>query len=124
MLKPIPWSKDFHIPEMNDNNILYLFEEFRNISNCPSSVNISREGINNRIKMNKNGYTEHIAEDIEQSQFLDSDIYNETQDLVNLANTLMEQTNMFESLEQVGFDIGKNYDQSKRFIKVSKSSFT
>ncbi len=39
MLKHIPWSKDVPLPEMNDDNILHLFEEFRKSPNCPSSVN-------------------------------------------------------------------------------------
>jgi hypothetical protein len=124
MLKHIPWSKDVPLPEMNDDNILHLFEEFRKSPNCPSSVNISLERIKNRIEMRKKGYTEPISEEIEESQYLDSDIDDEIRDLVNLANNLMEQTNMFESLEQVGFDIGKNYDWSKRFNKVSNSTFT
>lgn len=124
MLKHIPWSKDVPLPEMNDDNILHLFEEFRKSPNCPSSVNISLERIKNRIEMRKKGYTEPISEEIEESQYLDSDIDDEIRDLVNLANNLMEQTNMFESLEQAGFDIGKNYDWSKRFNKVSNSTFT
>jgi hypothetical protein len=74
--------------------------------------------------MCKKGCTEPIAEEIEESQCLDSDVDDETRDLVNLANNLMEQTIMFESLEQAGFDIGKNYDWSKRFNNVSKPSFT
>ncbi len=124
MLKHIPWSKDVSLPEMNDDNILDLFEDFRKSPNCPSSVNISLERIKNRIEMRKKGCTEPIAEEIEESQCLDSDVDDEIRDFLNLVNSLMEQTNMFESIEQAGFDIGKNYGWSKRFKKVSNSTFT
>ncbi len=69
--------------------------------------------------MRKKGYKEPIAEEIEESQLMNSDIDEETRELVNLANNLLEQTNMFESLEQKGFDIGREYDWSKIFTKVS-----
>ncbi len=64
MLKHIPQSKDVLLPEMKDDNILDLFEEFIKSPNCPSSVNISLERVKNRTEMRKKGYTEPIAEGI------------------------------------------------------------
>ena len=124
MMKHIPWGKHNPLPEMNDTNILNLFEEFRKSDHCPVSVNIALERAKNKIEMRKKGYKEPIAEEVEESQFLNSDIDEETRDLVNLANNMSEQTNMFESLELKGFDIGREYDWSKRFHKVSMSSLT
>jgi hypothetical protein len=51
MLKHITWSKDMQLPEMNDDNILDLFEEFRKSSNFPLSVDIPLERIKTRIEM-------------------------------------------------------------------------
>ncbi len=124
MLKHITWSKDMQLPEMNDDNILDLFEEFRKSSNFPLSVDIPLERIKTRIEMHWKGYCATVIEEIEESWLLNSDIDDETQDLVNLASNLMEYTNIFEYLEQAGFDIGKNYDWSKKFNKVSNFSFT
>jgi hypothetical protein len=124
MMKHIPWGKHNPLPEMNDTNILNLFEEFRKSDHCPVSVNIALERAKNKIEMRKKGYKEPIAEEVEESQFLNSDIDEETRDLVNLANNMSEQTNMFESLELKGFDIGREYDWSKRFHKVSMSTLT
>ena len=124
MMKHIPWGKHNPLPDMNDTNILNLFEEFRKSDHCPVSVNIALERAKNRIEMRKKGYKEPIAEEVEESQFLNSDIDEETRELVNVANNLSEQTNMFESVEQKGFDIGREYDWSKRFHKVSISSST
>jgi hypothetical protein len=51
---------------------------------------------------------------------MDPVVDEETRDLVHLTNNLMERTNMFESLENSGFDIGKIYEWSKRINRVSK----
>ena len=122
MLKHIPWSKTNPLPEMNDTNILEIFEEFRRSDHCPISVNIALERAKHKIEMRKKGFKEPIGEEIEESQNIDSDLDQETKDLVNLANNLSEQSNIFDSLEQQGLDIGREYDWCKRFHEVSSSA--
>jgi DNA-directed RNA polymerase specialized sigma subunit len=107
---------------MNDTNILEIFEEFRRSDHCPISVNIALERAKHKKEMRKKGFKEPIGEEIEESQNIDSDLDQETKDLVNLANNLSEQSNIFDSLEQQGLDIGREYDWCKRFHEVSSSA--
>ncbi len=43
--------------------------------------------------------------------------------LVNIANNLLERSNIYDSLENEGFDIGRDYDWSKRLNQVSLLRF-
>lgn len=120
ILKHMPWSKNNPLPDINETNVIEQFEEFRKSEHCPVSVLIALERAKNRVEMKKKGYTEPTTEDIEESQLMDPVIDEETRDLVHLTNNLVERTNIFESLENSGFDIGRNYEWSKRINKVSK----
>ena len=119
MLKHMPWSKCNPLPEMNDTTILELFKDFLESSHCPLSVLISLERAKNRNEMRKKGISEPISEDILESQHVYSDIDEETKDLVNIANNLLERSSISDSLENEGFDIGRDYDWSKRLYEVS-----
>jgi hypothetical protein len=66
MPKHIPWSKTNPLPDMNDANVLNLFEEFRKSDHCPVSVNIALEFFQPRLEMHIKGFTEPIAEEIEE----------------------------------------------------------
>jgi hypothetical protein len=73
--------------------------------------------------MKQRGYSEPIAEQIEECQLTDSNIDEETKELVHIVNNLSERTDIFESFENTGFDVGRNYDWSRKFSKVSRSIF-
>jgi hypothetical protein len=96
MLKHMPWSKCNPLPEMNDTTILELFEHFYKSAHCPLSVLISLERTKNRNEMRKNGISEPVSEDTLESQHVYSDIDEETKDLVNIANNLLEISNIYE----------------------------
>jgi hypothetical protein len=119
MLKHMPWSKYNPLPEMNDTTILKLFEDFLKSTHCPLPVLISLERAKNRHEMRKKGINEPVSEDILESQHVYSDIDEDTKDLVNIANNLLEKHNIYESIENEGFDIGRQYDWSKRLHRVS-----
>jgi hypothetical protein len=59
-----------------------------------------------------------------ESQHVYSNIDEETKDLVNIASNLLERSNIYESFENAGFDIGREYDWSKRLNQVSLLTFT
>lgn len=119
LLKHRPWSKYYPLPTLTDDNTLNIFEEFRNSDQCPLSVNIALERVKNRKERQKRGYVEPTSEDVEVSQAIHPDMDNETKDVVNATNHLMDTTNVFASMEDDGFDIGRNYDWSTRINVVS-----
>ena len=124
MLKHIPWSKDKPLAKMTDTTILELFEDFKKSPHCPLSVTISVERAKNRIELRKKGITEPVSDETIESQHIDSDIDDDTRALLNVANNILENQNIFQILENSGFDIGQRYDWSKRINTVSICTFT
>jgi hypothetical protein len=49
------------LPEMNDTNILDIFEEFNKSDHCPISVNIALERVKHKLEMHRKGFKEPIA---------------------------------------------------------------
>jgi hypothetical protein len=120
MLKYIPWSKNNPLPEMNDTTTLELFDDFMKSEHCPLSIPIELERAKNRIEMRKRGISEPTNDEITESQELHCDIDDETRELINITNNLVERSNIFETLENEGFDIGRNYNWCNRLNKVSE----
>jgi hypothetical protein len=113
MLKYIPWSKNNPLPEMCDTSTLELFDDFMKSEHCPLSIPIELEWAKNRIEMWKRGISEPTNDEITESH-----IDDETRELINIANNLVERSNLFETLENEGYDIGRNYNWCNRLNKV------
>ncbi len=102
ILKHMPWSCNNPLSELNETVILEQFEEFRKGKFCPISVSIAIERAKNRLEMKQRGYSKPIAEQIEECQLTDTNIDEETKELVHIANNLSERTDIFESFENTG----------------------
>jgi hypothetical protein len=119
LLKHKPWSKNNSLPILNNESTLEIFEEFRKSEKCPVSVNLALERVKNRQEMRKRGYVEPTTDELEMSQPISPDADDDTRDVVHATNYLIETTNVFAGMEQKGFDIGRNYDWSRRINIVS-----
>ena len=89
--------------ELQDNQDFQLQK-----TNCPLSVYISLEQAKNKTGMIKRGLKEPITEDIEESQYLNTIEDRETSELIHVANNMIETTNVLDSIEQAGWDMGKD----------------
>jgi hypothetical protein len=119
LLKHKPWSKHHLLPTLSDEVTLDIFEEFRKSDKCPLSVNIALERAKIRKEMQKRGYTEPVAEEVIESQPINPEINDESRDPIHVTNHLIDTTDTFNDFEQHGFDLGKNYDWSRRINDVS-----
>jgi hypothetical protein len=119
MLKHIPWSDCHPLPELNDLTKIPLFEEFLNSDHCPLSVSISLERAKNRVEMRKKGIDEPISEEIIHLTQISENIDEDTKHLLCMVSNLLDSNNIFDSLENNGFDIGRQNDWGKRINKVS-----
>lgn len=119
LLKHKPWNQNQPLQNHEDNSIIKEFEEFVKSDKCPLSVSISLERAKNRSEMIKRGLKEPITEDVEDSQYLDTIEDQDTLELIHVSNNMIETTNVLDSMEQAGLDMGKEYDWGKRINQVS-----
>lgn len=122
MLKHIPWSEHKPLPELNDLTTIPLFEKFLKSSHCPLSVSISVERAKHKVEMRRKGIKEPTSDEpLEQMHNADN-MDEDTEHLLCMVTNILESENIFECLENSGFDIGRQYDWSTRLNKVSPSN--
>jgi len=119
MIKHIPWHKPNPLPILTEANYIKLFKDFQETPFCPTSVSISIERAQNRVQNYQKGLKEPISEEITESQPVENYVNLDTQDLLKTTTNLRETTDIFETLEQQGLDIGRHYKWDKRIYKVS-----
>ena len=116
LLKHKPWSAKNPMP--TNANWIAMFEEFRNSDDCPISVKVSYERAK-RIHEDRNkGIKEPFQADIEESAPTDNICDEEVDEVIALSETLGYTEDELDSLEKSGFDLGKEYDWSKRMHEV------
>ena len=59
-----------------------------------------------------------MSDEVVNSQPVQNNISTDIQDLLKTTTNLKDTANIFEKLEQQGFDIGKHYNWNKRIYKV------
>ena len=116
LLKHKPWSAKNPMP--TNANWIAMFEEFRNSDDCPISVKVSYERAK-RIHEDRNkGIKEPFQADIEESTPTDNICDEEVDEVIALSETLGYTEDELDSLEKSGFDLGKEYNWSKRIYEV------
>ena len=119
LLKHKPWSKNNPLPP--NAPWKELFEEFRIRDDCPISVKVSYERAKRRYEDRLKGIKEPFQADIEESTPTDNLFDEEVDEVIALSETLGYTEDEMESLEKNGFDVGKDYDWSKRIYEVRKT---
>jgi len=118
MIKHIPWHKNQPLPPITEENYISMFNNFQKTQYYPPSVYISIKRAQNRIENYQKGIKEPTSNEVVNSQPVQNNISTDIQDLLKTTTNLKDTTNIFEKLEQQGFDIGKHYNWNKRIYKV------
>jgi Na+/phosphate symporter len=118
MMKYIPWHKNHPLPPNTKENYISMFNNFQKTQYYPPSVSISIKRAQNRIENYQKEIKEPMSNEVVNSQPVQNNISTDIQDLLKTTTNLKDTANIFEKLEQQGFDIGKHYNWNKRIYKV------
>jgi hypothetical protein len=117
LLVHYPWSKDNPLP--HDDEYTTLFQKFLESDNCPPSVLIPYERVKQRYEKGLEHRPEPFSPDQEESSPTEHVTDQDTLDMLAISETMVDNTDLFEQLDELGLDYGKERNWKTRIYTVT-----